>query len=310
MKKIFLVLMVCLVGLLFFSCGKTKWFSDFDEAKKSAEKSQKDIFLFFSGDGWEEESSNLKDNVFHTKDFSKKYGKEFVFAEIGFTEDEFWEMFNSETPSKKEILARNYNVTKLPATILVSFEGYVLARFQLDEIPSSEPEKVFSEIESAQKEVTHPKSFIQEIRNSSGLEKAQAIDAFIKSISPEDSFLVRDIVLEFSSLDPENETGLLGEYELLSARYKVYDALEKGKDPSTPFIAVSKKPFLSDLQKQEALYTAAFLLANMPDVDFDRINQLLTEALEIDDSSEYAEDILQALEDVRDFMEKTSSVKD
>ncbi len=322
MKKCGLFAAVFAVAFLFASCGSAKWYSDLDDAKEAAKKQKKDIYLLFSGDDWTEASRPFKENIVLTKDFSKKYGKNYVFVNLDFSQSEYAKTTIPENASeeemkaavdikksyeKKEVLARYYNVREWPCAYLVSKDGYVLAYIEFDAKPESSFEEYSAKMDESAEEALKTKSLIEKAQSSSGIEKAQAINELVVNTHHDHRFLLKDLIQEFIQLDPQNSTGLLGDYEICNAYNKSLEAFSEGKDPAEPFVQVSQKDSLSDLQKQEAMYMAAYVLVNLPEIDFERVQQCLEKAYSIKSEGGYSEEILKALETVRRFSDMKKS---
>lgn len=301
---------------LLASCGAPKWYSDFDSAKEAAKKQKKDIYLLFSGDDWAETSKPFKENIVLTKNFSKEFGKEYVFANLDFSQTEYAKTNVPENASeeelksaakikksyeKKELLARYYNVRKWPCAYLVSKDGYVLAYVDFDEKNESTFEEYSAKMKDAGQEALKTKELIEKVEKSSGIEKAQAINELVENTRQEHCFLLKDLIQEFIVLDSQDSTGLLGDYEIRNAYNKSLEAFAQGKDPAEPFEQIAEKSSLSDLQRQEAMYMAAYVLVNLPDIDFERVQQCLEKAYSIKTEGGYSEEILKALETVRKF---------
>lgn len=301
---------------LLASCGAPKWYSDFDSAKEAAKKQKKDIYLLFSGDDWAETSKLFKENIVLTKNFSKEFGKEYVFANLDFSQTEYAKTNVPENASeeelksaaeikksyeKKELLARYYNVRKWPCAYLVSKDGYVLAYVDFDEKNESTFEEYSAKMKDAGQEALKTKELIEKVEKSSGIEKAQAINELVENTRQEHCFLLKDLIQEFIVLDSQDSTGLLGDYEIRNAYNKSLEAFAQGKDPAEPFEQIAEKSSLSDLQRQEAMYMAAYVLVNLPDIDFERVQQCLEKAYSIKTEGGYSEEILKALETVRKF---------
>lgn len=199
------------------------------------------------------------------------------------------------------MLARYYNVRKWPCAYLVSKDGYVLASVDFEEKPECTFEEYSAKMKDAGQEALKTKSLVEKVENSSGIEKAQAINELVENTSQEHCFLLKDLIQEFIVLDKQDSTGLLGAYEVRNAYNKSLEAFAEGKDPAEPFEQIAEKTSLSDLQRQEAMYMAAYVLVNLPDIDFERVQQCLEKAYSIKTEGGYSEEILKALETVRKF---------
>ncbi|WP_277300463.1 thioredoxin family protein [Treponema succinifaciens] len=316
MKRHGIFIAVLTAVFLLVSCGAPKWYSDFDSAKEAAKKQKKDIYLLFSGDDWAETSKPFKEKIVLTKDFSDEFGKKYVFANLDFSQTEYAKTNVPENASedelkaaaeikesyeKKELLARYYNVRKWPCAYLVSKDGYVLASVDFEEKPECTFEEYSAKMKDAGQEALKTKVLVEKVENSSGIEKAQAINELVENTSQEHCFLLKDLIQEFIVLDKQDSTGLLGAYEVRNAYNKSLEAFAEGKDPAEPFEQIAEKTSLSDLQRQEAMYMAAYVLVNLPDIDFERVQQCLEKAYSIKTEGGYSEEILKALETVRKF---------
>lgn len=325
MKKLKISAALAFCAAVFFSsCGNKKWYTDFEQAKAAASSQKKDIYLLFSGDDWVDSSVPFKENVVNTKEFSKKYGSEFILVNIDFSQSDYARSTVPENASEeeqkeaekiqdeyreKELLARHYNVKSWPSAFIVSPEGYVLAEISLDaeKYGDAGVEDYSAEIESAKERSKELKRLSESLKHSQGAERAKFIDEIVQNSSRNHSYLLKDLILEFPSLDPENTTGRLGDYRLQGAYFLSLDAFENGGDPALPFDEISKSADLSSLQKQEALYMAAYALVNMNDIDFSRVQDYLEKAYAIDTKSEISGEIFQALEGIKRYSEMAAA---
>ena len=80
-NKFLTSLFLILTAALFLSC-KEKWYTDFNKAQKQSDKKNKDLIVFFSSLELDGISAEFKKNVLDSKEFSKTFGKEFVFVNI------------------------------------------------------------------------------------------------------------------------------------------------------------------------------------------------------------------------------------
>ncbi|MGN0729436.1 thioredoxin family protein [Treponema sp.] len=302
--------------ILLASCGSPRWHTDFESAKQAAEKQNKDIYLLFSGDDWADTSRLFKENIVLTDEFKKSYGKKYVLVDLDFSQTEYAKTSLPENATKEEIeaaekilnsyrkkesLARLYNVRKWPSAYIVSKEGYVLSFIDFAETESSTFEEYSVKMQEAEKSAAEIKAVVEQINSASGIDKAVAINQLVEKTAGEHGYLLKDLIQEFILLDPENKTGFLGKYEILNARNKALEAFSEGKDPAEPFDIAVQKDYLTDAERQEALYMAAYILVNVPEIDFDRVLLYLKRAYDINPDGDYSNEILTALDRVRRF---------
>jgi thioredoxin-related protein len=322
-KKIFAILAAA-VCIVFSSCKKPLWTTDYDEAKILAAKQKKDILLLFSGDDWTENSMPFRENVLQADSFQKEFKKSYIFLNVDFSQLEFakTELDENSTEAekaeakkieeeyrRKELLARYYNVQSWPAVYLVSAEGYVLSAVEIDaeKIAEISAEEFSAQVKKSAEDSAELKKQISLLKKSSGVEKAKTIHAVLQNSSQSFSFLLKDLVYEFPSLDPENSLGILGDYELQTAYFKSVENFENGSDPAEPFLNAADSANLSAEQKQEALYMAAYSLANSAEPDFARIKSLLNQSYELDTTSSFAGEIRGAIDNISRYEELLKS---
>ena len=306
------------LALLLTSCGKSKWYFDFDEAKDFARQRDKDIFLLFSSDGCEQ----FKQDVVSSEQFEKRFSRLLVFANVDFSSeqdapesdnpDEQQALLEQEAilKAKSERLLRYYDVQRFPCAFVLSSEGYVLSEVISDKASEADVEKYCAKVDEARQRAAKLKVPLEDVRNYDGLEKAQAIDELFKATPGKYAYLLKELVWEVPELDGKNETGLLGNYEIQGAYFSSLDAFEAGEDPAAPFIDASKSSSLSKAQKQEALYMAAFALVNVEDVDYERVLELLSRAYEIDSKGEFSESIFEVFQSMQNFAYKKQETLD
>ncbi|MCQ2241714.1 thioredoxin family protein [Treponema sp.] len=316
LSKLFIT---AIISALFVSCG-TKWNTDYDDALKSAQKKNKDVFLVFTGDDWTDNSVPFKENILNKKEFLSRYSKDYVFLNIDFSQGEFAKTKVAEDASdadkklaekiaaeykRKEVLGRNYSVKVWPAVYLCSAEGYVLEQviFDADKDTTCTVEEYSEKVEVQRKKAAEIKVLVEAVRSAKGVEKAKAIDELVKGSNPRFSDLYKDLIYEFPALDTENETGRLGFYELAAAYYVSYEATTKNEDPAKPFLDVIEKGHLALDQVQEAYYMAAYSLINGEKFDSALVTEYLEKAYTVNPAGPNAMKILQNLQQMKRFSE-------
>lgn len=309
---------IILATLTLSSCGKSKWLSSLDEAKSKAQKQNKDIYILFSGDDFDDSSVAFKQSVTNTKEFDELF-KDYVLVNIIFSETDYSKTQNvPEDADKKTLrevekieqeykekmeLSRNYGVQSFPAAYILSPEGFVLLALPFDPAQTNAQEYQDA-IFSRNAEILESKDLINTVKASQGLEKVQAIEALCQSANGQLAIgSLRPYIEEVLVLDPTNESGLLGEYLIRDAYFKSFDAISNNEDPSLPFENVVENEFLNPSLKQEAYFLAAYNLAMIGSTDFDRMIDNLQNAYDIAPESDQVQYILQGLEQVKQMKE-------
>ena len=308
------VAITAIVTLALTGCKKEVWLTDFDAAKKQAQKQDKNIFLVFSGDDWDQTSEAFKKSVTETTEFAEKMSKDYVFVNIDFSQTEYAKTDIDESASKKqkkeaekivamyekkENLAKVYAIQQYPSLYITTYEGYVLANVS-SLSSASGVEEFFEGLEEYKESISEASYAIHLVRSSTGSERASAISELYNSTPSEFLGPLVDLVREVPSLDPQNETGVVGDM-LLFAAY--FDSAELVRDDvnaaSKCFEDITASEFLTDDQKQNAYYMAAYVLTFTEEPDYEKIEEFLQKAYDIDPEGEHAEDLMNALEATR-----------
>ena len=318
-----------LVVLSFFSCSNgKKWYTNFDEASAKAKKSGKNIFLLFSGDDWDNTSADFKTNVLQTEEFAKEIGKKYILLNLDFSQNEYekTEVEENATEEEKnaaqEIAARylekeklvlEYHVQQYPAIFITTPEGYYIDSINYD-ASFTDFASFHEKFNDHQGLIGKANGLTQAIKKAKGKDKALAIDAFYEATPTDYQPLLVPMFKEVLSLDEENETGLLGKYELAQAYIQSFDVANEGnvEGAVTVITSVADNPalHLDKDQKQMAYYTGAYILSLSGSHDFDKILDLLQKAYDASPNGIHAKDVQTAkgyTENLVKIMEEYSS---
>ena len=149
-------------------------------------KSKKDVILLFTAD-WTDENSNVLEEIFCKKEFTKKYSKKYLFANVTLLQQDFITMELGENATQEQIdaaqklqaeyekkneMVQNYSVKNFPDLFIVSGEGYVLSHVEFDQEKWTE-ELVDEKISQAVKESEELKNLLLDVRSTKGVEKAK-----------------------------------------------------------------------------------------------------------------------------------------
>lgn len=306
--------------LMLSSCGKKDlWNSNFEEAKSIAEKKNKNIFLVFSGEDWDNNSAALKSNILNTKEFKKEIAPNYVLAIIELSQSEFAKTAIDDTATEeqkkeaeriiaeyevKERILQDYYVDSFPSIYIVSSEGYVLSNIPYSETMTSTAD-LKANIESQKELIDTMSDAISAVRKSSGTEKAVALDALYNMTVEDYRAILTPAVAEIPTLDPENTTGLAGKYELINGYADAVEKIMRDNDIDgavSVLTDICNSSRISNQEKQEALYTAAFMMARCGSQDYDKMTELLEKAISLEPESNMAQEIeatIQAIQNMK-----------
>lgn len=316
--------------LMLSSCGKKDlWNSNFEEAKSIAEKKNKNIFLVFSGEDWDNNSAALKSNILNTKEFKKEIAPNYVLAIIELSQSEFAKTAIDDTATEeqkkeaeriiaeyevKERILQDYYVDSFPSIYIVSPEGYVLANIPYSETMTSTAD-LKANIESQKELIDTMSDAISAVRKSSGTEKAVALDALYNMTVEDYRAILTPAVAEIPTLDPENTTGLAGKYELINGYADAVEKIMRDNDIDgavSVLTDICNSSRISNQEKQEALYTAAFMMARCGSQDYDKMTELLEKAISLEPESDMSKEIeatIQAIQNMKKMVLEMQSAE-
>ena len=314
-KTLCLFCAALLFGAVLTACGKktakidlSGWVTDIDAGLEAAKKADKRVILLFSAD--EDASSRaLKDKLQETEDFLAAETERYVLINLDFSASRYEKAMSAMTsetePTKKEqqaaleaqaALTRDMKqamylaANASPSFYVLTKDGYPAASFQLDEEAAS-----LTDFEDAlaplEEDIAAYEALVTAIDAAKGVEKARAIDALFEATTAEWRYLLLPLCQQMQGLDPKNETGLLGKHLLALANGKATDAFLQQDLPQAAgaFAEVAANELLNADEKQEAYYTAAYLLAQGGSTDYAAIRSFAQQAYDAAPESDHAD---------------------
>lgn len=322
------IAVLALTAVVLSSCAKKNiWSTDLAKAMTIAEKKGRNIFLVFSGEDWNDQSKALKTDILNTKDFKKEIAPKYVPTIIEFSQSEYAKTVtdeNSTDEQKKEAerltalyaekqkILQEYYVDSFPAIYILSSEGYVISTIPYTDAMTSVKD-LSAELESRRELMDAVSEDIALVNKSEGTEKVKALDELYENTDKKYRAILNPAVSEIPSLDPANETGLVGKYELINGYADAVEKIVRDNDVSGA-VSVLKKlcdsPRITDDQKQEALYTAAFMLARTGSQDYDTMTELLQKAFEYLPKSDMAQEIASTMDSIQRMKETVMKMQE
>ena len=324
-KTIKAIIGAAAIAVFFTGCSasakvvKNGWYIDYDEAKKAAQKKNKNLLILFSVDDNDEESRTLKEKVFDTKKFVSALSKRFILVNLDFSASLSGDDEEQSEKQKKEAEERQrkidymgyvaslYNVDSIPSVFLATKEGYCAAKVETSDEDLT-PEAYIKLIESKTADLDTINTLVDAVRAASGVEKARAIDALSEATDDTRRLLLADLFRTIPSLDPNDETGLVGKYLLLTA---VFDAstfyMRRDFDSAIQaLISAAEDKRLDGRDRQHAYYYAGELLTTTGSTDYKAVFDYFQKAYDADPESEYAPRIAEMLVALKEEIERTS----
>jgi len=312
--------------MTFVSCSKdiSGWTTDYEAAKKYAAKEGKNIFLFFSGDDWDGQSSTFKTNIANTDEFISTIGKDYVLVNLDFSQEEYAkididkdkatkeEKKNVEAVQKKydelERIANLYNVQSYPSVYLTTPEGYVIATIPYKSEVTTTADYALAVTEKSE-DVEKFTSLARAVSTAKKIDRVKAIDELYEASDQNYSGLLEDLMREVPTLDKNDETGLVGKYEMQVAYIDAIAMARKGDSDAAAqvFVDACGKGHFDNETTQEAYYTAAYVLAASGNMNYDKMLELLQKAYDADPQSAHAEEIQRTSEAVKSMQEQEAA---
>ncbi|MBQ7881899.1 MAG: thioredoxin family protein [Treponema sp.] len=294
MKKniLFIAIIATLFCLVACSSKPAGWLTDFDEAKKIANRQDKNLLIFFSGEDWDGVSTDLKTNILTTPEFMTVVEEDYVLVQIdisnvAYESTEVPEDATEEEKAaaqailadleKKSEIASNFSVNTMPAILLTTKDGYIFSSLYND--PNTTREEYLEKIANAKETGNNIRELSKKVKSSRGVKKVTAINNLYEALEPSYRYLLGDLISQTLELDPENKSGVMDKFSIHDSNAKAMTKFMQGDFEAG--IAELKAPlettFLSIEQKQEIYYQIAYLYATMLGPDY---NETVMENLE------------------------------
>ncbi len=261
-------------------------------------KGKKDHLLIFTGSDWSDDAHNFVKNVI-TEELFSALKSDYTVHHIDLPRN---------VPESKQLQLRKnyllfsrYGVTDIPFVVLQTAKNDVYAA---EAVQNSEkfPKALIAKIKAltaARQSVVQARNRID---NTTGVEKAQAIDSFLSKVLYAYDTKYNDLRLQVPALDPENISGLRGKYLLIRADIQAKKYAQKNDIPAAcnEYIEAAQLPELSASQKQLAWFLAAnTYLYSQKDVDNQVAIQYLKNSIAADPNGDGVPSMKQMIEELK-----------
>lgn len=344
MKKVFVLIAAVFASFLLASCEKKEtadefgWYSDFDEAKKLAQKDNKSIILYFSALDSDGKSEDFNSRIFKTAEFKEKFSPEYVLCNIDFSNSRFNDVYGaaeensdsasvpgdekSESSAKKAkrsgkensrrqkklsqdmLLPSYYAADSLPSFFILTKQGYVISPLLVEE--NYNLNDVQNEIEKSSDRKKQVSNLLDTISTGKIEDALKAIDELYSTTADEHKFLLEELLEKYIKLDKENKSGGTVDciFELANARaQKAF--FENDYEKAIECLELPLKyDILTPENRLQAYYSVGYFLAMSGSTDYDRIIDYFQKAYDSAPESEYAPKLQQMIENLSEMKSK------
>ncbi|MEM9080547.1 MAG: thioredoxin family protein [Verrucomicrobiota bacterium] len=190
------------------------WVKDFEEGKRLAAESGKDLLVDFTGSDWCHWCVKLKEEVFEKEGF-EKVAERYVLVELDFPQAE--ELVTPEQRAANEKVAEEYRVQGFPTILLVDSKGRPFGRTGYVE---GGPEAYLEHLDELQ-------APWMALKGAKGEGRVEALATFLRSVPGADvGQYYGEEVDELRMLDPNDETGYMQDYDFAKAVFEYEQAFE------------------------------------------------------------------------------------
>lgn len=241
------------------------WTVSFEEAKKMAAETGKDILMEFTGSDWCTPCKALHKAVLSKDVFLKKAPENYILLKLDNPRDKSHQT-EEEIAQYKE-LSKKYKVTGVPTVFLADAAGKPFHR--MVGYGGQKAEVYVAQITAKRAVRKARDEFMAKARKTSGVERAKLLDKAIGKIDSELALeLYSDTVKEIVKLDAEDSAKLKSKYEKKLAAVELNGKLQglmrtAGRDPEGTVKKIDellKESKLEGESLQQALFMKAQLL--------------------------------------------------
>ena len=296
MQKLYRYGFLC-IGLCFAfmmsSCVSTSSANRDEQNVHDYSKDSKDILLIFTGSDWSKEAADFSKNIL-TASCKTALAKNYAVRLIDLLHNPATS--EQEAAQKNYLLFSEYAVPDVPFVILQTAEQdtYAAAVIEAD---------IKTDVQLMEKitALTAQRTSVVEARKRSGstkgVEKAQAIDAFLATVGNAEAHRYDALRMQVPALDPHNRSGLKGKYVLMSADIRAKAFAHQGNymKAGDEYKAAAETGELSPAELQLAWYLTAYSYLMEESADTETVIGFLRKSIEADPQNAAVQQLNQAI---------------
>lgn len=275
------------------SCVSTSSANRDEQNVQDYSKDSKDILLIFTGSDWSKEAADFSKNILTEScktELAQNYAARFIDLLHNPSESE------RATAQQNYLLFSEYAVPDVPFIILQTAEQDTYASTVIESDIKSGVQLI-EKIKGLTAQRTNVVEARKRIGSTKGVEKAQAIDAFLATVGNAEAHRYDSLRMQVPALDPDNQSGLKGKYVLMSADIRAKSFAQQGNyfKAGDEYKAAATTGELAPAELQLAWYLAAYSYLMAGSSDTETIVGYLQKAIEADPQNPAVQQLKQAI---------------
>ncbi len=176
-----------------------------DEAKAAAQAAGRNIFVDFTGTDWCTACIHLRTKIVESPEFEAALGDKFVLVPVDFPRNpQLVAAIPDDVKREREALLTSFKIEGLPGVVLMDAKGLP---FEVINGTRPKPADYIPLVQAGLDKLAARDAALATAAGKTGLERAKALDAALKTLREVCRDKYKDIIAEINSLDPENTLG-------------------------------------------------------------------------------------------------------
>ena len=275
------------------SCVSTSSANRDEQNVHDYSKDSKDILLIFTGSDWSKEAADFSKNIL-TASCKTALAKNYAVRLIDLLHNPATS--EQEAAQKNYLLFSEYAVPDVPFVILQTAEQdtYAAAVIEADIKTDVQLMEKITALTAQRTSVVEAR---KRIGSTKGVEKAQAIDAFLATVGNAEAHRYDALRMQVPALDPHNRSGLKGKYVLMSADIRAKAFAQQGNymKAGDEYKAAAETGELSPAESQLAWYLTAYSYLMEESADTETVIGFLRKSIEADPQNAAVQQLNQAI---------------
>ena len=275
------------------SCVSTSSANRDEQNVHDYSKDSKDILLIFTGSDWSKEAADFSKNIL-TASCKTALAKNYAVRLIDLLHNPATS--EQEAAQKNYLLFSEYAVPDVPFVILQTAEQdtYATAVIEADIKTDVQLMEKITALTAQRTSVVEAR---KRIGSTKGVEKAQAIDAFLATVGNAEAHRYDALRMQVPALDPHNRSGLKGKYVLMSADIRAKAFAQQGNymKAGDEYKAAAETGELSPAESQLAWYLTAYSYLMEESADTETVIGFLRKSIEADPQNAAVQQLNQAI---------------